>query len=108
MEDREYQKLVKAVGLADAEVLQRFFGDACSLCQIAEVAEQVELDWPDWAKAAAVLQRWLETHGRTADTQRKIGYLSCATEGFKNVPLTMRPDLATAVGRMLEQFGFAE
>jgi hypothetical protein len=108
MEEREFQKLVKAIGPSDAEVVLRFFGDSCSLCQIAEAAEQVELDWPEWAKAAVVLQQWLEAHQRTADAQRKIGYLSCTAESFKNVPLSMRPDLATAVSRMLNQFGFAE
>jgi hypothetical protein len=70
--------------------LKDFLATACSLCLIAETAEQVELDWPEWTKAAAVLQRWLEEQQRTADTQRKIGYLSCTVEGFKNVPSNMR------------------
>ena len=108
MEERELQKLVTAIGASDAEAVQRFFGEGCSLCQITEAADQVELDWPSWAKAAAVLQRWLEAKQRTADITRKIGYLSCTIEGFKNVPANMRPDLAPAVARMLEQFGFAE
>ncbi len=108
MEERELQKLVTAIGSSDAEAVQRFFGEGCSLCQITEAADQVELDWPKWAKAAAVLQRWLEAKQRTADAARKTGYLSCASEAFKNVPTNMRPDLAVAVARMLEQFGFAE
>ena len=108
MEDRDYQKLVKEIGLSDAEAIKKFFGESCSLCLITETAEQVDLDWPEWSKAAAVLQRWLEGQQRTADTQRKIGYLSCTIEGFKNVPSNMRPSLANAVARMLEQFGFAE
>ncbi len=108
MEEREFQKLVTAIGSSDAEAVQRFFGDGCTLCQITEAADQVGLDWPAWAKAAAVLQRWLEAKQRTADTDRKAGYLSCTIEGFKNVPANMRPDLAPAVARMLEQFGFAE
>lgn len=108
MEEREHQKLVTAIGSSDTEAVQRFFGDTCSLCQITEASDQVGLDWPEWCKAAAVLQRWLEVNQRGADTTRKIGYLSCTTEGFKNVPPNMRPDLAPAVTRMLEQFGFAE
>jgi len=108
MEEREFQKLVTAIGAPDAEAVQRFFGDSCSLCQITEVADQVELDWPEWAKAAAALQRWLEANQRIADVNRKTGYLSCTIEGFKNVPANMRPDPATGVVRMLQQFGFAE
>jgi hypothetical protein len=108
MEEREFQKLVAAVGSSDAEAVQRFFGDGCTLCQITEAADQVELDWPAWAKAAAVLQRWLETNQRFSDATRKIGYLSCASEAFKNVPTNMRPNIDVAVTRMLEQFGFAE
>jgi hypothetical protein len=108
MEEHELQKLVTAIGATDAEAVQRFFGEGCSLCQITEAADQVELDWPGWAKAAAVLQRWLEANQRNAEANRKIGYLSCTVEGFKNVPANMRPALAPAVARMLEQFGFAE
>ena len=108
MEDRELQKLVAALGSTDAQLVQRFFGDTCTLCQIVEAANQVEQDWASWAKAAATLQHWLETHQRNADLARKTGYLSCTLESFKNVPTNMRPDLAAAVERMLNQFGFSE
>ena len=73
-----------------------------------EAADGVESDWPEWARAAAVLQRWLEAAGRDADAERKLGYLHCTVEAQKVVPTAIRHALPQAVARMLKEHGFAE
>jgi hypothetical protein len=55
-----------------------------------------------------VLQRWLEAAGRSADAERKLGYLHCTVEAQKSVPTAIRPALPQAVARMLKDHGFAE
>ena len=108
MDARERQKLVDTIGAEDAAAVERFLGEGCALCLLVETADQAEQDWPEWAQAAAVLQRWLEARGREAETQRKLGYLTCTHDGYQPVATSLRPPLAQAVVRMLEQYGFQE
>lgn len=98
--------LVKAVGEADAYATLRLL-DGCPLCALVEAADAAGQDWPEWARAAAALQRWTETRGVAAGARRKLGYLSCAAEAAKAVPPAMRPTLAQAVGDYLATHGFA-
>ena len=107
MEAREREKLVAVVGADDAAAVERFLG-GCALCTLVEAADAADSDWPEWARAAAVLQRWLEAAGRTADAERKLGYLHCTVEAQKAVPSALRPALTQAVARMLKEHGFAE
>jgi hypothetical protein len=108
MDARERQKLVDTLGAEDAAAVERFLGEGCALCLLVETADQAEQDWPEWARAAAVLQRWLEARGRSADAPRKLGYIHCTVEAQKVVPAALRPDLPIAVARMLQDYGFAE
>ena len=103
MSDRA--KLVAAIGEADADVALRLLGDL-PLCALVEAADAAGQDWPEWARAAATLQRWTESRGIAADARRKLGYLSCAAEGAKAVPAAMRPALARAVEDFLSEHGF--
>jgi hypothetical protein len=107
MEAREREKLVAIVGAEDAAAVERFLGE-CALCTLVEAADGVDSDWPEWARAAAVLQRWLEAAGRDADAERKLGYLHCTVDAQKVVPTAIRPTLPQAVARMLKDHGFAE
>lgn len=100
-------KLVKAVGEPDAYAALRLL-DGRPLCALVDAADGAGQDWPEWARAAAVLQRWTESRGIAAGTGRKLGYLSCAAEGLKATPSAMRPPLAQAVADFLEVHGFAE
>jgi hypothetical protein len=108
MDAREREKLAAILGADDAAAVVRFLGEGCALCVLVEAADQAEQDWPAWGRAAAVLQRWLEAAGRSADAQRKLGYIHCTVEAQKAVPTALRPDLAIAVARMLKDHGFAE
>lgn len=107
MDAREREKLVAIVGTEDAAAVERFLGD-CALSTLITAADGVDTDWPEWARAAAVLQRWLEAAGRDADAQRKLGYLHCTVDAQKVVPTALRPALPQAVARMLKEHGFAE
>lgn len=104
MSDREI--LVKAVGEADAFAVLRLL-DGCALCALVDAADESGQDWPEWARAAAALQRWTEARGIAADARRKIGYLSCAAEGLRATPAAMRPPLSQAVADFLGTHGFA-
>ena len=108
MEAREREKLVAVLGPEDAAAVERFLGEGCALCLLVEAADQAEQDWPEWGRAAALLQRWLEAAGRAADAPRKLGYLHCTVEAQKAVPTALRPTLPQAVARMLKDHGFAE
>lgn len=99
--------LTKAVGEADAYATLRLL-DGCALCALVEAADAAGQDWPEWARAAAVLQRWTESRGITADSRRKLGYLTCAAEGLRAAPASMRPPLSQAVADFLATHGFAE
>ena len=107
MEAREREKLVAIVGAEDAAAVERFLG-GCALCTVVEAADGADSDWPEWARAAAVLQRWREAAGRDADAERKLGYLHCTVEAQKAVPTAIRPALPQAVARLLTAHGFAE
>lgn len=103
MSDRA--RLVAAVGEADADAALRLLGNL-PLCALVDAADTAGEDWPEWARAAAVLQRWTEARGIAADGRRKLGYLSCAAEGAKAVPASMRPTLSRAVEDFLAAHGF--
>jgi hypothetical protein len=107
MDAREREKLVTIIGAEDAAAVDRFLSD-CAMCKLVEAADGADSDWPEWARAAAVLQRWLEAAGRDADAERKLGYLHCTVEAQKAVPTALRPTLPQAVARMLKDHGFAE
>jgi hypothetical protein len=107
MQAGEREKLIAIVGAEDAAAVERFLGD-CALCTLVEAADGADSDWPEWARAAAVLQRWLEAAGRDADAERKLGYLHCTVDAQKVVPTAIRPALPQAVARMLKDHGFAE
>jgi hypothetical protein len=107
MDAREREKLVTIIGAEDAAMVERFLGD-CAMCKLVEAADGADSDWPEWARAAAVLQRWLEAAGRDADAERKLGYLHCTVEAQRAVPTALRPALPQAVARMLKDHGFAE
>ena len=107
MEALERDKLVAAVGAEDAAAVERFLG-GCALGILVEAADGADSDGPEWARAAAVLQRWLEATGRDADAERKLGYLHCTVDAQKVVPTAIRPALPQAVARMLKEHGFAE
>lgn len=108
MDAPERELLVATLGVEDASAVERFLGAGCALCLIVETADHAEQDWPEWARAAAVLQRWLEERGRNASAERKLGYLTCTFDGQKAIPSALRPTLPVAVSRMLTQYGFAE
>ena len=108
MDARERETLVAALGPEDAAAVERFLSAGCALCALVEAADSAESDWPEWGRAAAVLQRWLEERQRDADVTRKLGYLHCTYEALKPVPPTLRPSLPQAVARMLKDHGFAE
>lgn len=103
MSDRA--KLVDAIGEADADAALRLLGDL-PLCALVEAADAAGQDWPEWARAAATLQRWTESRGIAADGRRKLGYLSCAAEGIRPAPSAMRPTLTRAVEDFLSEHGF--
>lgn len=107
MDARERQKLIDTIGAEDAAAAERFLGGS-ALGALIEAAENADMDWSEWARAAAVLQRWLEAHGRTASAERKLGYLHCTVDAQKVVPTAIRPSLPQAVARMLKEYGFAE
>jgi hypothetical protein len=103
MSDRA--KLAAAVGEADADATLRLLGPL-PLCGLVEAADAAGEDWPEWARAAALLQRWCEARGVDADGRRKLGYLVCAAEGAKSAPAAMRPALSRAVEDFLAAHGF--
>ncbi|MFZ9980156.1 MAG: hypothetical protein ACO3HN_09440 [Opitutales bacterium] len=107
MEARAREQRIAAVGAEDPAAGARFLG-GCALCALVEAADGADSDWPEWARGAAVLQRWLEAAGRSADAERKLGYLHCTVEAQKAVPTALRPALPQAVARMLKDHGFAE
>jgi hypothetical protein len=98
--------LAKAIGQEDAEAVLRLLNE-CPLSTLMNAAKDADHEWTEWARAAAVLQRWTETRGISADVHRKIGYLTCAAEGIKSAPAAMRPSLAEAVADFLAHHGFS-
>ena len=108
MTESELQKTLESLGETHAQAVRRFFGKTNSLENILESIDQADCEWVDWFKAMAVLQLWLESQKRDYDLQRKLGYLSCTVEAFKNTPTIMRPKLSEATERMLSQHGFSD
>ncbi len=108
MDAPEREMLVATLGAEDAAAVERFLGAGGALCLLVETAKQAEQDWPEWARAAAGLQRWLEERGRDASAERKLGYLHCTVDAQKVIPSALRPTLPIALTRMLTQYGFQE
>jgi hypothetical protein len=98
--------LVKAIGHEDAEAVLRLLNGS-PLSTLIEAAKAADQEWTEWARAAACLQRWAESHDIHVDTQRKMGYLSCAAEGSKTIPVSMRPALSHSVKAFLEAHGLS-
>jgi hypothetical protein len=106
MNESELQTILKSLNATHAQAVKRFFGESSSpLTSIASI-DQGDCEWTDWFKAMAVLQLWLESKNRDYALERKLGYLSCTVEAFKNRPSIMRPKLSEATERMLSQHGF--
>jgi hypothetical protein len=98
--------LAKAIGQEDAEAVLRLL-NGCPLATLMDAAKDADQEWTEWARAAACLQRWAEARDIHVDAQRKIGYLSCAVEGAKTIPVPMRPPLSQTVTAFLETHGLS-
>ncbi len=108
MNEAELQKILEGLDATHAQAVNRFLGKSSSPEIILKSIDQSDCEWTEWFKAMAVLQLWLESEKRDYDLQRKLGYLSCTVEAFKNTPTTMRPKLSEATARMLSQHGFSD
>ena len=108
MNEAELQKILEGLDATHAQAVQRFLGKTNSLENILKSIDQADCEWTEWFKAMAVLQLWLESEKRDYDLERKLGYLSCTVEAFKNTPSIMRPKLSEATERMLSQHGFSD
>ncbi len=108
MTESELQKTLESLGETHAQAVRRFLGKTNSLKNILKSIDQADCEWVDWFKAMAVLQLWLESKNRDYALERKLGYLSCTVEAFKNTPTIMRPKLGEATERMLSQHGFSD
>ena len=107
MNEAELQKILEGLDATHAQAVNRFLGKSSSPEIILKSIDQSDCELTEWFKAMAVLQIWLESKNRDYDLQRKLGYLSCTVEAFKNTPTTMRPKLSEATARMLSQHGFS-
>lgn len=108
MTEDELQKILESLGEPNVQAVKRFAGTHHRLEDILKSVDQGDYEWTEWFKAMATLQLWLESQKRDYDPQRKLGYLSCTIDGFKNTPITMRPKFSDATLRMLSQHGFSE
>ena len=108
MNEAELQKILQGLDETHAQAVQRFLGKTNSLENILKSIDQADCEWIEWFKAMAVLQLWLESQKRDYNLQRKLGYLSCTVDAFKNTPTIMRPKLSEATERMLSQHGFSD
>lgn len=108
MTEDELQKTLESLGEPHVQAVKRFLGTPSKLEDALRSIDQGDCEWAEWFKAMAVLQLWLESQKRDYDVQRKLGYLSCTVEAFKNTPTTMRPKLSDATKRMLSQHGFSD
>jgi len=104
---KTWAELTAALGPEDAATVQRFLGST-SLNLLATRAAAADQDPLEWARAAATLQRWIEARGLEASTEHKLGYLSCAAEGAKIVPVAMRPNFCRTVEDFLTTYGFSK
>ncbi len=108
MNEAELQKILEGLDATHAQAVKRFLGTTSDFKTVLQSIDQADCEWIEWFKAMAVLQLWLESKKRDYDLQRKLGYLSCTVEAFKNTPTTMRPKLSEATARMLSQHGFSD
>ena len=108
MNESELQTILKSLDVIHAQAVKRFFGESSSLHTSIALIDQGDCEWTDWFKAMATLQLWLESQKRDYPFERKLGYLSCTVEAFKNTPSLMRPKLSEATERMLAQHGFTD
>ena len=108
MNEAELQKILESLDATHAQAVKRFLGTTSDLKTVLKSIDQADCEWIEWFKAMAVLQLWLESQKRDYDLERKLGYLSCTVEAFKNTPTIMRPKLGEATERMLSQHGFSD
>jgi hypothetical protein len=107
MNESELQKTLSGLGEPNAHAVQRFLGKNSNLQNALTTIDQGDYEWSEWFKAMATLQLWLESQKRDYPLERKLGYLSCTVDAFKNTPIIMRPKLSEATERMLAQHGFS-
>ena len=108
MNESELQNILKSLDVTHAQAVKRFFGVSSSPHTSIASIDQGDCEWTEWFKAMATLQIWLESQKRDYPLERKLGYLSCTVEAFKNTPSLMRPKLSEATERMLAQHGFSD
>ncbi len=70
-------------------------------------ADESDFSQSDWANAAAIFQKKLETQKRFAGFSKKLGYLCCCAGALAGMPPELRPALARHVEAMLDEFGFS-
>jgi hypothetical protein len=103
---KTWAELTAALGPEDTSAVERFLGTT-PLSTLTEAAAAYDQDVVAWARAAAVLQRWIEDQNLEATAEKKLGYLSCAAEGIKITPAAMRPDFCRTVEDFLTTYGFS-
>ena len=108
MNESELQKTLSELGELNAQAVHRFLGKNNNLQNTVSTIDQGDYEWSEWFKAMAVLQLWLESKKLDYTLERKLGYLSCTVDAFKNTPTIMRPKLSEATERMLTQYGFSD
>ena len=108
MNESELQNILESLDATQVQAVQRFFGKNTNLQNAVTTIDQGDCEWIEWFKAMAVLQLWLELKKQDYPLERKLGYLSCTVEAFKNTPSLMRPKLSEATERMLAQHGFSD
>jgi hypothetical protein len=108
MNESELQNILESLDATHAQAVQRFFGKNTNLQNAVTTIDQGDCEWSEWFNAMAVLQLWLESKKQDYPIERKLGYLSCTVDAFKNTPTIMRPKLGEATERMLAQYGFSD
>lgn len=103
---RTWAELSTALGPKDTSAVERFLGTT-PLSTLIAAAAASDQDVVAWARAAAVLQRWIEERNLEASAEKKLGYLSCAAEGVKITPAAMRPNFCRTVEDFLTTYGFS-
>ena len=103
---RTWAELSTALGPKDTSAVERFLGTT-PLSTLIAAAAASDQDVVAWARAAAVLQRWIEERNLEASVEKKLGYLSCAAEGVKITPAAMRPNFCRTVEDFLTTYGFS-
>lgn len=108
MNKSELQNILEGLDTTHFQAVKRFLGTTSSPETILSSIDQGDCEWIEWFKAMAVLQLWLESKKQDHPIERKLGYLSCTVDAFKNTPTIMRPKLSEATERMLAQYGFSD